>query len=134
MTLQLNPPIPVSITSDSLPPGVQATSRRGWCYAWKDTGIDGHRLWVVVLDETGEVVDTPQPEVRVDPNWSHGRRPRKADVRDLDVGDVLNATEAPRPISGRPEANHKCEECGYWVEENLGCCLSASSTCPSMKK
>ena len=75
MTTQLNPPIPVSITSDRLPEGVRAVSRKGWCYAWKDTGIDGHRLWIVVLDETGEVVDTPQTEIRVDMNWSYGRRP-----------------------------------------------------------
>ena len=74
MTTQLIPPIPVSVTSTALPEGVRATSRRGWCYAWKDTGIDGHRLWVVVLDETGEVVDVPQPEIVVDANWSFQRR------------------------------------------------------------
>lgn len=73
MTTQLTTPIPVGIVS-KLPPGVRATSGRGWCYAWKDTGIDGHRLWIVVLDETGEVVDVPQPEIRVDQNWSYGRR------------------------------------------------------------
>jgi len=28
----------------------------------------------VVMDETGEVVDVPQPEIRVDENWSYGRR------------------------------------------------------------
>ena len=75
MTVQLNPPIPVTITAKTLPHGVAAKSARGWCYAWKDCGIDGHRLWIVVLDETGEVVDVPQPEVRVDMNWSMGRRP-----------------------------------------------------------
>ncbi len=72
--LQLNPPIPVEITAASLPAGVRATDKRGWCYAWQECGIDGHRMWVVVLDETGEVVDVPQPFVRVDPNWSYGRR------------------------------------------------------------
>jgi len=77
VTEQLHTPIPVSITSAALPEGVRATSRKGWCYAWKDTGIDGHRLWIVVLDETGEVVDTPQPEIRVDMNWSYGRRPER---------------------------------------------------------
>lgn len=75
MTTRLDPPIPVTITAKSLPPGVQAKSGRGWAYAWKDIGVDGHRLWIVVLDETGEVVDTPQPEVRVDANWSLQRRP-----------------------------------------------------------
>jgi hypothetical protein len=72
--LQLDPPIPVSVTSAALPPGVRAQSRKGWAYAWKETGIDGHRLWIVVMDETGEVVDVPQPEILVDMNWSYGRR------------------------------------------------------------
>lgn len=71
---QLDPPILVSVTSTALPPGVRALSRKGWAYAWKETGIDGHRLWIVVMDETGEVVDVPQPEILVDMNWSFGRR------------------------------------------------------------
>ena len=74
MTFRLDPPIPVAITAKSLPEGVKAASPRGWAYAWKDVGVDGHRLWVVVLDKTGEVVDVPQPEIRVDMNWSLGRR------------------------------------------------------------
>jgi hypothetical protein len=60
--------------SETLPPNVKALNRKGWCYAWRETGIDGHRLWIVVMDETGEVVDVPQPEIRVDANWSYGRR------------------------------------------------------------
>ena len=75
MTTQLNPPIPVCVTSVNLPEGVRAKSRRAWCYAWKDCGIDGHRMWICVMDETGEVLDVPQPEVRVDWNWSYQRRP-----------------------------------------------------------
>jgi hypothetical protein len=31
-------------------------------------------MWVVVMDATGEVIDVPQPEILVDPNWSYGRR------------------------------------------------------------
>lgn len=72
--LQLDPPIPVRVMSARLPIGVTAEARSGWAYAWKETGIDGHRLWIVVMDETGEVVDVPQPEIRVDMNWSVGRR------------------------------------------------------------
>jgi hypothetical protein len=71
---RLDPPIPVTITAKTLPAGIKSKSRRGWCYAWERCGIDGHRMWVVVLDETGDVVDVPQPEIRVDPNWSYGRR------------------------------------------------------------
>lgn len=74
MTHRLDPPIPVTITSPALPAGVRATDRKGWAYAWERTGIDGHRMWVVVLDQTGEVVDVPNPEILVDMNWSYGRR------------------------------------------------------------
>lgn len=71
---RLDPPIPVSITAKALPEGVKAKSRKGWAYGWEQPGIDAHRLWIVVIDETGEVVDVPQPEIRVDMNWSYGRR------------------------------------------------------------
>jgi len=74
MLHRLNPPIPVEITSKKLPKGVKAKSRRGWCYAWESCGIDGHRIWMVVLDEGGGVVDVPQPEIPLDENWSYGRR------------------------------------------------------------
>jgi hypothetical protein len=71
--IRLDPPIPVEITAKTLPEGVKATDRKGWAYAWDQPGIDAHRLWIVVMDETGEVIDVPQPEIRVDPNWSFQR-------------------------------------------------------------
>jgi len=74
LILQLDPPIPVAVTAGALPLGVKSKCGRGWCYGWQSVGIDGHRLWIVVMDDTGEVVDVPQPEVRVDMNWSIGRR------------------------------------------------------------
>ncbi len=71
---RLDPPIPVSIASPSLPQGIPEQSRKGWAYAWGQPGIDSHRLWVVVMDDSGMVIDVPQPEIRVDPNWSYERR------------------------------------------------------------
>lgn len=72
--LQLDPPLPVTVTAKTMPKGVQSRSKRGWCYAWQSIGIDGHRLWMVAMDDTGEVIDFPQTEVRLDLNWSIGRR------------------------------------------------------------
>lgn len=75
MIHRLDPPIPVRVVTLSLPVGVpQDQSRQGWAYAWEQPGIDSHRMWVVVMDDTGMVVDVPQPEIRVDPNWSYERR------------------------------------------------------------
>lgn len=71
---RLDPPIPVEIVSANLPEGIELDNRRGWCYGWDTCGIDGHRIWIVVLDVGGGVVDVPQPEIRVDRNWSYGRR------------------------------------------------------------
>jgi hypothetical protein len=72
--LQLNPPLPVEVQSTNLPEGVQATTRRGWAYFLERFGIDSHLMWHVVMDETGEVVNVPNPDIRVDPNWSFGRK------------------------------------------------------------
>ena len=74
--LQLNPPIPVTLKLKEVPDFIPThlTEIRGWAYMVKETGIDSHRMWVVVLDHGGEVIDVPQPEIRVDPNWSYGRR------------------------------------------------------------
>jgi len=72
--LQLHTPLPVTITARTLPPGVKSRSDRGWCYAWREVGIDSHRLWIVAMDDTGEVIDFPQTEIVIDHNWSMGRR------------------------------------------------------------
>lgn len=74
MITQLNPPLPVTLTAATRPAGVRSTSARGWAYAWIDTGIDAHRLWMVAMDDTGELVDVPQPDLVMDANWSFGRR------------------------------------------------------------
>jgi hypothetical protein len=72
--IQLCPPIPVEVTSETLPRGVTTQSRRGWAYAWSQPGIDSHVMWRVVFDDSRQVVDVPQKEILVDRNWSYGRR------------------------------------------------------------
>lgn len=62
MFTQLNPPIPMDTSKGA-----------GLAFAVIDYGLEHHLLWVVALDESGEVWSVPNPDVRVQPNWSAGR-------------------------------------------------------------
>ena len=47
---------------------------RGYAVGVIDYGMEHSLLWVVALDETGEVWCIPNSEVRMQANWSAGRR------------------------------------------------------------
>lgn len=66
MIVQLNPSIPVTVTSKD--------NRPGECIAMIDYGPEHHIMWGVAFDDTGEVWWTPNPEIRLHPNWSLERR------------------------------------------------------------
>jgi hypothetical protein len=63
MLTQLNPPLPV-----------ETPKGRGYAVAVIDYGIEHSLLWVTALDASGEVWCVPNSEVRMQPNWSAGRR------------------------------------------------------------
>ena len=71
---ELAKPIPVTIVAEEMPNGIDPDNRRGYCIAWERVSIDWHLLWLVVLDGGGQVVNVPNKYVRVDPNWTAGRR------------------------------------------------------------
>jgi hypothetical protein len=62
MFTQLNPPLPVDTGKG-----------RGFAFAVIDYGLEHHLLWVVALDDGGAIWTAPNPDVRVQPNWSAGR-------------------------------------------------------------
>jgi hypothetical protein len=64
MFTQLSPTIPV-IVEDKGP---------GYAIGVIDYGQEHHLLWVVVLDNAGEIWTTPNPKVRVQKNWTMGRK------------------------------------------------------------
>jgi hypothetical protein len=72
MIIELRAPLPVLVTALDLPKGVGTKSRKGTCVAWWMTPEDC--LWLVVFDETGELVWAPMREIRLRANWSAGRR------------------------------------------------------------
>ena len=61
--MQLNPTVPVEIESKG----------KGYAFMVIDYSQEHHLLWVVAMDETGEIWTAPNPTVRVQKNWSLGR-------------------------------------------------------------
>lgn len=61
--LNLKPPLPVEIIGKG----------RGFAFVLIDYGQEHHLMWVVALDDGGEIWCASNPEVRVQANWSLGR-------------------------------------------------------------
>ena len=65
MILQLDPPLPME------------TSRGpGLAHFMIDYGPESHLMWVVFTDADGACWTVPNPEVRMQANWSLQRRPK----------------------------------------------------------
>ena len=47
---------------------------KGLAHVLVDYGPEHHLIWVVVLDESGEVWAAPNPTVRGRVNWTMGRK------------------------------------------------------------
>jgi hypothetical protein len=63
MILQLDPPLPMT------------TSRGpGLAHFLIDYGPETHLMWVVFLQADGACWTVPNPEIRIESNWSLGRR------------------------------------------------------------
>lgn len=67
MITQLNPPLPLHT-----PKGA------GWAHFVLDYGPEADLIWVVFLDADGACWSVPNPDVRMQFNWSLGRRPPEA--------------------------------------------------------
>ena len=80
---QLDPPLPVHIL-DKGP---------GFAIAVIDYGQEHNLIWVTAIDETGEIWCAPNPRVRMQPNWTMGRRKSPANVA-RDAGDCSGTTVA----------------------------------------
>jgi hypothetical protein len=63
MFTQLDPPIPLHVLGRG----------DGYALAVIDYGPEHNLLWVTAIDATGEIWCAPNPEVRMQANWSLGR-------------------------------------------------------------
>lgn len=65
---QLNPGIPVASPEKG----------KGVALAVIDYGPEHHLIWVTAIDATGEIWAIPNPEIRVQKNWTMGRTLERA--------------------------------------------------------
>lgn len=65
---QLDPTIPVTVL-DKGP---------GFAFAVIDYGQEHNLIWVTAINETGEIWCAPNPQVRLQGNWTMGRARQKA--------------------------------------------------------
>lgn len=62
---QLSPPLPMTVEDRG----------DGYAIAVIDYGQEFDPIWVVALDDSGEIWSAPNPKVRLKANWSMGRQP-----------------------------------------------------------
>lgn len=67
---QLEPPLPMTVLDRG----------DGYAVAVIDYGQEFDLLWVVAMNETGEIWCAPNPKVRMQANWSMGRAKPKPPV------------------------------------------------------
>ena len=82
MIVQLDPPLPMTTPKGS-----------GLAHFLIDYGAETHLMWVVFLDADGSCWTVPNPEIRMAPNWSMGRRPPRPGLINAPVeanGAALN--------------------------------------------
>ena len=63
MFQQLNPSLPVTVEGKG----------KGYAFAVIDYGEEHNLVWVVALNESGEIWCSPNPTVRMQTNWTLGR-------------------------------------------------------------
>lgn len=62
--LQLDPMLPVTVKDKG----------KGWAFIIIDYSQEHHLLFVVAMDETGEIWTVPNPDVQIQNNWTMERR------------------------------------------------------------
>ncbi|SFS12458.1 hypothetical protein [Sphingomonas jatrophae] len=60
---QLNPPIPVTVLDKG----------KGYAVGIIDYGQEHNLIWVTALNDSGEIWCAPNPQVRMQGNWTMGR-------------------------------------------------------------
>ncbi len=70
---QLNPTLPMTVEGKG----------SGYAVAVIDYGPEHHLIWVVAMDETGEIWSASNPQVRMQGNWTMGRRKSSPNVEPM---------------------------------------------------
>ena len=79
MLIQLHTPIPVTVVPGS---GWLGPTGKGMAIGWWQPSIDYHLIWFVFFDETGQMWQVENPNIRARANFTWGRpTPEGADSR-----------------------------------------------------
>jgi len=70
---QLNPTLPMTVEGKGA----------GYAVAVIDYGPEHHLIWVVALDDSGEIWSAANPQVRMQGNWTMGRRRPTSNVESM---------------------------------------------------
>ena len=79
---QLDPPLPVHVLDKGA----------GFAFAVIDYGQEHNLIWVTAINETGEIWCAPNPRVRLQANWTMGRK-KPAAVVARENGDCSGDAE-----------------------------------------
>nr|WP_232725762.1 hypothetical protein [Qipengyuania seohaensis] len=90
MLTQLHTTIPVHVIDKG----------SGIAFAVIDYGIEHNLIWVIALDEKGEIWCAPNPKIRVAKNWTLGRK------KDQEVLNSPAAVDARRTSSSEQLNDH----------------------------
>ncbi|MGX7895765.1 hypothetical protein [Tsuneonella sp. HG222] len=92
MFTQLNPPIPLHVLGKG----------PGQAIGLIDYGPEHNLIWITAIDETGEIWCAPNPKVRMQKNWTMGRKENplvsaeKAARREQPCADCADLLATPR--------------------------------------
>jgi len=70
-----------------------------------DYGPESHLMWVVFMDADGACWTVPNPEVRMQSNWSLQRRPARKPFQPAQPIQVVPTT-SPHPLNGHATNGH----------------------------
>ncbi|WEK47459.1 MAG: hypothetical protein P0Y56_03985 [Candidatus Andeanibacterium colombiense] len=87
MFTQLNPPLPLHVLGKG----------DGYAIGMIDYGQEHNLIWVTAIDGTGEIWCAPNPKVRMQQNWSMGRK------------------ESPLVAASKRPAQELCSDCSEAV-------------------
>ena len=79
---QLDPPLPVHVLDKGA----------GFAFAVIDYGQEHNLIWVTAINDTGEIWCAPNPRVRLQANWTMGRK-KPAAVAARENGDCSGEGE-----------------------------------------
>ncbi len=83
MITQLNPPL-----------ALDTVKGQGWAHFVIDYGPEHDLMWVVFMDKDGACWTVPNPEVRLQLNWTMGRRKAEPQTAPLQPAAPLEAHPA----------------------------------------